>query len=72
MKNLYIHVQNKSWKVRTDEDVFDKEVSHLERVLNDDTEGSWVFVCSDPHSAEALIYLSPRLKKLAILETVVE
>lgn len=75
MKSLYIHVHHKSWKVRTDENEFDKEVDNLKRILSSNlltAGGCWIPVYTDPHSAKAHIFLTYELKKMAILETVVE
>jgi len=77
MKKLYIHVLQKSWKVRIDESEFDKEVDSIERILSSNLTseggigGCWIPVHGEPGS-EDHIFLTYELKKMAILETVVE
>jgi hypothetical protein len=77
-KYLYIHLPQKSWRVKIEENEFDKEVDSLERILSSKLSprgGSgacWIPVWSNPQSAEAHIYLTEELKSKAILETVVE
>ena len=82
MKSLYIHVHHKSWKVRINESEFDEEVDSLERILSSNLTaeggigGCWIPVHTNTNhpslSAESHIFLTYELKKMAILETVVE